>query len=86
MEDRTINAEKYIKEVFPIALKSGNRILEDSWTYQQNGAKLYIHELVEKWPADNFSSFIPKDCCQPNSPDLCQLDYSLWNELAESMD
>jgi hypothetical protein len=43
IEDRAMHAEKYINELLPIALKSGNRILEDSWTYQQDGTKPHIH-------------------------------------------
>ncbi len=86
MEDGTMDAERYIDEVLPIALKSGNKMLENDWTYQQDGARPHTHHLSQKWRADHFSDFIPKDRWPPNSPDLCPLDYSLWNELAESMD
>ena len=61
-------------------------MLGDSWTYQQDGATPHIHHLAQKWCGDNFPSFISKDRWPPNSPDLCPLDYSLWNELAVSMD
>ena len=86
IENRTMHTERYINEVLPIALKSSNRMLGDSWIYQQDGATPHIHHLAQKWCADNFPSFISKDRCRPNSPDLCPLDYSLWNELTESMD
>ena len=48
IEDGTIDAERYIKEVLPIALKSGNRMLGDSWAYQQDGATSHIHHLAQK--------------------------------------
>ncbi|CAM4837760.1 unnamed protein product [Rotaria magnacalcarata] len=86
IEHGTVNAERYINEVLHIALRSRNRMLRDDWTYQQDGAKPHIHKMVKKWCADHFPSFISKDCWPPNSPDLCPLDYSLWNELAGYMD
>ena len=61
-------------------------MLGNNWTYQQDGARPHTHHLSQKWCADHFPAFIPKDHWPPNSPDLCPLDYSLWNELAESMD
>ncbi|CAF3383679.1 unnamed protein product [Rotaria socialis] len=66
-EDDTMNAERYIKEVLPIA----------------HGAKPHIHHVTQEWCAN--PDFISKDRWPQNSPDLCPLDYSLWNELAESI-
>jgi inhibitor of nuclear factor kappa-B kinase subunit alpha len=86
LEEGTMDAERYISDVLPIALKSGNKMLGNNWTYQQDGARPHTHNLSQKWCADHFPDFISKDRWPPNSPDLCPLDYSLWNELAESMD
>jgi hypothetical protein len=86
MENGTMDSERYINDVLPIALKSGNKMLGNNWTYQQDGARPHTHHLSQKWCADHFPDFISKDGWPPNSPDLCPLDYSLWNELAESMD
>ena len=80
-----MDAERYINDVLLIALKSRNRMLGDSWTYQQDGAKPHLRQLVDKRCADNFLSFISKDCWPSNSPDLFPLDYGLWNELAKSI-
>ncbi|CAF1439527.1 unnamed protein product [Rotaria sordida] len=87
-EDGTMDAERYIKGVLPVARKCGNSMLGNHWTYQQDGAKPHIHHLTQKWCAnpDHFPDFISKDRWPPNSSDLCPLDYSLWNELAKSMD
>lgn len=84
-EQGTMDADDYINSVLPIALKCGTKMLGDSWTYQQDGAKPHTHRLSQKWCADHFPSFIPKDRWPPNSPDLCPLDYCLWNELAQTM-
>ena len=34
LEDGTIDAERYIEEVFPLAVKQDNKILGKQWTYQ----------------------------------------------------
>jgi hypothetical protein len=60
-------------------------MLGNNWTYQQDGAKAHTHYLTQKWCAEHFPEFIPKDRWPPNSLDLSPLDYSLWNELAEAM-
>ncbi|CAF1503468.1 unnamed protein product [Adineta ricciae] len=86
MKDGTMDAERYISDVLPIALKSSNKMLENSWTYQQDGATPHTHYSSQKWCADHFPHFISKERSPPNSPDLCPLDYSLWKELAESID
>lgn len=84
-EDGTMDAQRHIDEVLPTALKHGNKMLGNNWTYQQDGAKPHTHHLSQKWCADHFPAFIPKDRWPPNSPDLCPFDYSLWNELGEAM-
>ncbi len=77
MEEETMDVERYINDVLPIALKSGNKMLENNWTYQQDGARPHTHHLNQKWCADHFSAFIPKNRWPPYSPDLCPLDYNL---------
>ena len=47
-EDGSMNAQQYINEVLPIALKSGNRMLGNDWTYQQDDARSHIHHLSQK--------------------------------------
>ena len=84
-EDGTMDAQRYINEVLPIALKWGNKMLGNHWTYQQDGAKPHTHHLSQKWCADHFPAFISKDRWPPNSPDLGPFDYSLWNELGGAM-
>ena len=86
LEDGTMNAERYIEEILPVALKCGNKMFGNNWTYQQDGARPHIHSLSQRWCDDNFPTFIPKNRWPPNSPDLCPLDYSLWNEVAAGMD
>ena len=39
LDNGTTDAERYIKEVLPVALKCGNQMLGKNWTYQQDGAK-----------------------------------------------
>ena len=77
LEGGTMDAERYIEEILAVALKYGN-----NWSYQQNGARPSINSLSQRWCADHFPTLIPKNRWSPNSPDLCPLDYSLWNEIA----
>ena len=58
--------------------------------YGRNSAELscyitHTHRLRQKWCVDHFPDFIPKSLWMLNSLDLCPLDYSLWNDLAETM-
>ncbi len=43
-ENGTMDAERYIKEVLPVAPKCGNKTLGNNWTYQQDGATPHIHK------------------------------------------
>ncbi|CAF2089292.1 unnamed protein product, partial [Rotaria magnacalcarata] len=38
-EDGSMDAQRYIDEVLPIALECGNEMLGEHWTYQQDGAR-----------------------------------------------
>ena len=80
-----MNADVYINEVLPIALECGDKMLGSNWTYQQDSAKPHVHYLTQEWCGKHFHDFICKKRWPPNSPDLCPLDYSLWNELAQCM-
>ena len=48
LEDGTMDAERYIEEILPVALKCGNKMLGNNWTYQQDGARSHIHSLSQK--------------------------------------
>jgi len=84
-ENGTVDHDRYIKEVLPVALKYGNAIFGNDWTFQQDGAKPHIHAKTQEWCANKFPSFIDKDHWPPNSPDLNPLDYCIWNELAQAI-
>ena len=86
LDKDTINHERYINEVLPVALKSDNYMLGQGWWFQQDNATAHTHHLTQKWCKDNLPGFIPKDRWTANSHDLNPLDYCLWDELAQSMD
>lgn len=81
----TVNHEIYIQKVLPVALKYGNQVFGDNWTFQQDGATPHTHNLTQQWCQENFHSFIDKEHWPPNSPDLNPLDYSIWDEFAHVM-
>ena len=81
-EKGTVDHDRYIKEVLPVALKFGNDVFGDDWIFQQDGAKPHIHKKSQEWCRTHFPGFIDKDRWPPNSPDLNPLDYCIWNEFA----
>ena len=81
-EDGTMDAQRYIDKVLPIALKCGNnKMWGNNWAYQQDDARSHTHHLSQKWCADHFLAFISKDRWPPNLSDLCPFNYGLWDEL-----
>ena len=86
LDKTSVNHQVFIKEVLPVALKFGNKMLGDNWIYQQDGATPHTPQLTQAWCARHLPSFISKDRWPANSPDLNPLDYCIWNELAEAMD
>ena len=83
--NESINHERYINTVLPVALKYGNQMFGNSWTFQQDNASLHTHRLTQQWCRDNFPAFIDKDHWPPNSPGLNPLDYCIWNEFVSHM-
>ena len=47
MEDGTIDAERYIKDVLSTAFKSSIKMLQNNWTYQKDetGLRIMLHDL-----------------------------------------
>ncbi|CAM4965267.1 unnamed protein product [Rotaria socialis] len=82
-EKGTVDHDRYIKEVLPVALKFGNDMFGNDWIFQQDGAKPHTHAKSQEWCTKNFPSFIDKSHWPPNSPDLNPLDYCIWNEFAQ---
>ncbi|CAF2094995.1 unnamed protein product, partial [Rotaria magnacalcarata] len=83
LDKGTFDHERYIKEILPVALKHGNKVFSDDWTYQQDGATPHTHNLTQEWCQQNLPQFLDKNHWPPNSPDLNPLDYSIWDELIQ---
>ena len=84
-ENGTVDHVRYIHEVLPVARKFGNKVFGNNWTFQQDGARPHTHKETQDWCSTNLPSFIDKERWPPNSPDLNPLDYSIWNEFAQSV-
>ena len=82
-EKGTVDHDRYIKEVLPVALKFGNDMFGSDWIFQQDSAKPHTHAKSQEWCNNNFPSFIDKNRWPPNSPDLNPLDYCIWNEFVQ---
>ena len=82
LDEEAIDHTVYIKKVLPVALKYGNETFGRDWIFQQNGTWPDWHHIsTQQRCRDNFPSFLDNDCWHPNSPELSRLDYSIWNEL-----
>ena len=85
LDKGTIDHGRYIKEVLPVAIKYGNKVFADDWTYQQNNATSHTHNLTQEWCEQNFPSFIDKYRWPSNSTDLNPLHYSIWEQFVQQM-
>ena len=47
--DRSTDHARCIREVLPVALKSGNNILGIYWTFQQDAAMPDVYHLTQQW-------------------------------------
>ncbi len=83
LQEGTVDHDRYIREVLPVAIEYGNKILRSDWTFQQDSAKPHVYYLTQQWSRNNFPLFIDKDEWLPNSSDLNPLDYAIWDELAQ---
>ena len=84
-EDGTMDHERCIKEVLPVALKFGSDMFGTDWTFQQDSAQPHIHAKAQEWCTKHFPCFIDRDRWPPNSPALNSFDYSIWDELAHQV-
>ena len=85
LDEGTFDHTAYIEKMLPIALKYGSKVFGSDWLFQQDGARPHSHHLTQQWCRDNFPPFMDKVHWPPNSPDLNLLDYSIWNELVNTI-
>ena len=78
---KSMNHERYIKDVLPVALKYGNETFGNDWIFQQDNATPHAHILTQQWCQGHFPMFIDKDHWPPNIPDLNPLGYCIWDEF-----
>ena len=48
LDKGTVNHGRYIEDVLPVALKYGNDIFGDDWTFQHDGATAHTHALTQQ--------------------------------------
>ena len=71
--------------MLPVALKYGNEVFGSDWVFQQDGTRPHSHHLTQQWCRDNFPSFIDKNRWPLNSPGSNPLEYSIWDELVNTI-
>ncbi|CAF1150751.1 unnamed protein product [Didymodactylos carnosus] len=85
LDTGTVDHVRYIKEVLPVALKYGNKVFGDDWTFQQDNAPAHKDEETQEWCRKHLPSFIPRERWPANSPDLNPLDYCIWDEFVTAI-
>ncbi|CAM4782320.1 unnamed protein product [Rotaria magnacalcarata] len=85
IENGTIDTNRYIADILPVALKDGKQMLGNEFIFQQDGATPHTAKETQQWCKIHFFDFWSKDRWPPNSPDLNPLDYCVWNELCQHM-
>ena len=48
LDKDTVNHDWYIKKVLPVALKYGNEMFGDDWTFQQDRTTSHTHHLTQQ--------------------------------------
>ena len=84
-KEDTLYHNRYIKEVLLVALRYGNKVIDNYWTFYQDKTRLQVHRLTQKWCLNHFSSFVEEDWWPSNSSDLDFLDYCIWDEVVKAM-
>ncbi|CAF4593997.1 unnamed protein product, partial [Didymodactylos carnosus] len=56
----TVDHERYIKEVLPIAKKYGDKAFGNQWTFQQDNAPAHKDDLTQEWCKNNMPNFIDR--------------------------
>ena len=49
LDKDTIDHDRYIREVLPVAIKYGNKVFGDDWTYQRDNVTPHTHNLTQEW-------------------------------------
>ena len=85
IENDSINADRHIEEILPIALEDGKKLLGNNFTFQQDGAAPHKDGKTQSWCQQHFPDFWRYGHWPPNSSELNPLDYCVWTELGEKM-
>ena len=83
--NESVTHKKCIDEVMPVAQKFGNQHFGKDLTFQQDGATAHTASPTQQWCKEHLPSFIQKKRWSSNSPDLNPLDYSVWNDIIQTI-
>ena len=67
LESDTLDHDRYIKDVLPVALKYGNDMSGADQIFQKDGVKPHIGAKSQYCCANNFPSFIDKNHWPPSN-------------------
>ena len=81
----TLQQGNYVKDVLPLVLSEGKRLIGGSFIFQQDNATPHKSNLAQTWCEGNLPDFINSNRWPANSPDLNVLDYYVWDAVGQHM-
>ena len=60
IETCTINHQRYIQKILPLALQDGRKLMGDKFISQRDGASTHKDQNTQNWCHENFWNFWPK--------------------------
>ena len=78
-----LNSERYVSDILKGCLLpwAEQHFKDEPWTFQQGLAPSHGSKFTQLWILRKIPSFINKEDCPAQSPDLNPLDYSIWSIL-----
>jgi hypothetical protein len=98
LEKGIVDHAGYITLIPSAAFQQRDKMFGNDWILQQDSVQshihththiyiyIYVYEKSQSWCNEHFPSFIDKDRCSPNSPDLNPVGYCVYNERRQVID
>ena len=84
VEDKAkFNPDYYTKTLLPKLIEDCNNLIPNGFIFQQDDAAAHTSHLAQGWLGQHTPDFIKKVDWPPNSPDLNDLDFHVWEDMLE---
>src|ERR1700733_7777080 len=84
-EKAKVNANYYVENLLPKLVDDCHTVLGNQFNFQQDGAPTHGAKLAQDWlTIKSLSGLHRQDSWPPNSSDMNQLDYAVWDATLET--